>query len=488
MSNPLRRAFFDRTNLTNVDSRKEVPLRRKFGETSAIPNKRARLDTSTTTEERILDTRRNLSETPFRKLKIKQKYGYYSKGVTTSLSSRPILSSFVSSQKSDRYCLHLRDDINTHSVAFSCSFSRGAKRGTSTLLSIGTQDGAVEILNTKSRLDWEAEPQRNILQIHDSAIFDLKYSLDDEYIATASHDSSCRITSLSTQQCTAVLVGHTGSVKSLDWFPDHNSLLCTGARDGSIRIWDIRCSSLKTTVSNGISPSYVIHDAHAENTSTEKKKKAASIKGITSVVIIPGTSEIVSSSSSDGPRTLLIRYRKLRHWDLRYVKDCWTVTDLGGNLDDPTLASGLRSRGVSGLALGSNLSAGYIWSIAADSRYTLPLKAPYSYQPKAFSHPNLTVKSFYVKLAASPCGRWLACGSSSGGTYIWDVNDRSSSSPIELISSTKEVGSLDWAFDTLATCCDDGTVRIWRPNLDIASQCRANPEEEKWNWFWSKDL
>lgn len=77
----------------------------------------------------------------------------------------------------------------------------------------------------------------------------------------------------------------------------------------------------------------------------------------------------------------------------------------------------------------------------------VPLGAPSSYQPKALEHPNLTVRSFYVKLAISPCGRWLASGSSNGGTYIWDVNDPLTSTPVELISSTKEVGALDWSND-----------------------------------------
>lgn len=64
----------------------------------------------------------------------------------------------------------------------------------------------------------------------------------------------------------------------------------------------------------------------------------------------------------------LIPFRKLHHWDFRYVKDGWAVTHFGESLDDPTLATGTRNRGVSALALGSNLSAGYVWSVAADSR------------------------------------------------------------------------------------------------------------------------
>jgi len=42
--------------------------------------------------------------------------------------------------------------------------------------------------------------------------------------------------------------------------------------------------------------------------------------------------------------------------------------------------------------------------------YTLPLSAPFAHSApqNKLTHPRLFVNSFYVKLAASPCGNWLA--------------------------------------------------------------------------------
>ena len=43
--------------------------------------------------------------------------------------------------------------------------------------------------------------------------------------------------------------------------------------------------------------------------------------------------------------------------------------------------------------------------------YALPALAPLA----AHTHARMQTQSFYVRLAASPCGRWLACGSGGGG-------------------------------------------------------------------------
>lgn len=50
---------------------------------------------------------------------------------------------------------------------------------------------------------------------------------------------------------------------------------------------------------------------------------------------------------------------------------------------------------------------------------------------------------------------------------------------------TGEVGAIDWARDMLATCIDDGTVRVWRPDLETYLGCIENPEDQQWDWTWS---
>ena len=108
--------------------------------------------------------------------------------------------------------------------------------------------------------------------------------------------------------------------------------------------------------------------------------------------------------------------------------------------------------------------------------------------------------SFYVRLASSPCGRWLATGNAvDGRAYLFDVASAASAArardvgtfgwegAVQLKGQTGEVGAMDWADGTLATCADDGTVRIWRPDVEIARRCADDPDEMKWEWSWALD-
>jgi denticleless len=109
---------------------------------------------------------------------------------------------------------------------------------------------------------------------------------------------------------------------------------------------------------------------------------------------------------------------------------------------------------------------------------------------------NMQTNSFYVKSSLSPCGKWLTTGSSlEGRAFIFDVSNAGNSvqfegatAGVELKGHVGEVGAVDWARDTLATCADDGTVRTWRPDIDVHNRCIRDPQEEKWNWCWANGL
>ena len=95
-----------------------------------------------------------------------------------------------------------------------------------------------------------------------------------------------------------------------------------------------------------------------------------------------------------------------------------------------------------------------------------------------YSHPSMVTNSFYVRIGVSPCGRWLASGSTGGSAFLFDISQSQSRSQltprwqgIQLPGQRGEVGALDWGCDTLATCADDGTVRVWRPDLDVVGRC-----------------
>lgn len=160
---------------------------------------------------------------------------------------------------------------------------------------------------------------------------------------------------------------------------------------------------------------------------------------------------------------------------------------------DPTVLRGSRRpRGIISLASGTGPSAGLVFAIGADSQihtYDLPTLTPLR---TTLQHEKLQTNSFYVGLSVSPCGRWLACGGSGtqGNSFMFDVENacRPFISPvcegIELTGRIGEVGAVDWAQNMLATCTDDGTIRIWRPDVTRHRWCRSKPEES-WNWSWA---
>ncbi|KAJ8119491.1 hypothetical protein ONZ43_g3564 [Nemania bipapillata] len=79
---------------------------------------------------------------------------------------------------------------------------------------------------------------------HTNAIIDLHFSDDDYLLATASGDQTGQIIDMMTQSPIAYLGQHTASLKQIRFQPgqSNSSVLATSARDGSVQIWDLRCS------------------------------------------------------------------------------------------------------------------------------------------------------------------------------------------------------------------------------------------------------
>ncbi|KAH9943128.1 WD40 repeat-like protein [Epithele typhae] len=444
------------------------------------------------------------------------------------IPSMAVLSTFVSSNKADVFKCHSIDEQTFIAPPYACSYSHGAKRGLTPHLAVATEQGTIHILNTSKREDWDAEPQRTSFQPHANGVFDVRWSLSDSLLATASGDQSVRITTLASSVATAdrtlhVLHGHQGTVKCVAWDPSHDGdILCTGGRDGSICLWDLRAGERR--LDNGsLAPVLTVSKAHDDLAKIPKSKSRgrklvpnAPLKSITHLLYTDVHPHgIVSSSSFDGIVHL---------WDVRLPTASPTKSSRSTkpprpapvltSADPTTAADTRRPRGLTTLALGSGPTAGLLYALSNDARvhtYALPTLAPLSgaapgADPYAFADPRMQTNSFYVRLAASPCGRWLASGSVvdgvAGRAYLfdaaaaasarraWEVGRSSSSSlgagctntGVELRGQMGEVGALDWADGILATCADDGTVRVWRPDVEIARRCAEESEEMKWEW------
>ncbi|KAJ7638550.1 WD40 repeat-like protein [Roridomyces roridus] len=366
------------------------------------------------------------------------------------VSTLPVLQSLVSSNKSDVFRCQSVLENSFLTPPYACSYSHSARSGGAPLLAVATEQGTVYVINTSKRNEWDPEPVYTTLQPHNNGIFDVKWNGDDTLLATGSGDRSARVSDL--QTCLPIhTLGHNSTIKCLSWDTVHRDLLTTGGRDGTISVWDLR--------------------AHEDVGSNGKRKapkgKHASVPRTVTSLVYSDTNphQLISSGSSDGI---------LRCWDLRVSKKGKSPVCLLSSPVDPYPS----------LVMGSGPTTGLIFGLGSDSRIHTYARDSLLVCGNSFTHERLQT-NFYVKLAASPCGRWLATGGTGHcGAFAFDVSNATRGSGVgtgvELKGYSGDVGGIDWASNgLLSTCCDDGTVRTWRPD---AAQNRAAGEEEQWNW------
>ncbi|KAF8076125.1 WD40 repeat-like protein [Lyophyllum atratum] len=414
--------------------------------------------------------------------------------------TRAILQSFISSQKSDVFKCQSNDVNAFLNPPYACSYTQGAKGGGVPILAVATEQGTVHLINTSKRRDWDAEPPRTTLQIHDNGIFDAKWNTDDTSLATCSGDQTTRISCPTTETVTHVLRGHKSTVKCVAWDPSHRELLSTGGRDGTICIWDLRVAGVKDDDSpSSLGPVISMPGVH-EDAKVKGRRRGKSVptpRSITSLLYPNiGPYGLISSGSFDGI---------LKYWDLRLPANHRGSKSLirkppanlhSSPIDPTTLHGSHRSRGIIRLAAGTGATAGLIFGLGADSRihtYSLPsLEA----MQTVYVHENMQTNSFYVGMSLSPV--WsLACH---WQRWKWDRQTRKcvpfrcrdaarpwlpTQDGVQLRGQQGEVGAVDWADDVLASCADDGTVRVWRPDIENYRMCVERPEASRWDWSWA---
>ncbi|TFY69439.1 hypothetical protein EVG20_g3157 [Dentipellis fragilis] len=424
------------------------------------------------------------------------------------LPTRPVLETYVSSHKSDMFKCHSAHDGAFLTPPYACAYTNAAKRGGAPVLAVATEQGSVHVLDTRRRAEWECEPQRTVFQVHNNGVFDVQWSTTDALFATASGDKSVRVVDPTARKVLHILRGHTSTVKSVVWDPTNTNLLSTGGRDGGICLWDLRIGENHTTkqIEDGISlldPVMTIKGAHGEDAPAKgrgrkPKASATAARSVTSLLYPENDPYgLVSSGSFDGI---------LRYWDIRFPtqpskgkarQSKQAQQPLRRSELDPTVLNGSRPRGITSLVSGSGPTAGLLFALGVDSRIhtydLLSLEPLANGNTGTFAHPRLQINGFYARLAMSPDGRHLASGSAGprGSAYLFDVSSAgrvastADTRAVELRSQIGEVGGLDWAQGMLATCADDGTVRVWREDMETMRRCEAKEEGFRdWDFAW----
>jgi WD40 repeat protein len=108
------------------------------------------------------------------------------------------------------------------------------------VVAVGDEEGYIRLLDSNNEFD----KVHLSFQAHSNAVIDIAFSDDDYLLATASGDQTGKVFDMLTQTSVASLRHHTASLKQIRFQPGrgNNSVLATSSRDGSVQIWDLRCS------------------------------------------------------------------------------------------------------------------------------------------------------------------------------------------------------------------------------------------------------
>lgn len=369
--------------------------------------------------------------------------------------SRYPLSSLLEGYRCVRHDEHISYGNLGNSVPpFGLAFS--SARDLQNILAAANEEGIVRLYNTESR----EYPLRKAWLAHENAVFDIAWMPGEPQLVTAAGDQMARLWDVKSGELLGSFKGHLCSLKSVAFAPEEKAVFSTGARDGNIMIWDMRCSK-KDGFYRQVNQISGAHNKAETNPPSKTKKRRGGMRGMApsvdsqqsvTVVLFRDQHTLISSGAVDGV---------IKMWDLRknYTAHRHDPVPLQ---TFPYPGSCTRTRlGYSGLALDS-ARANVMCNCTDDSIYMFNVCGIKTTPVAVFSgHQN---SSFYVKSSVSPDDQFLASGSSDNHTYIWKISNPELP-PMTLQGHSEEVTSVAWCptdFTKIASCSDDHTVRIWR--------------------------
>ncbi|KHN27454.1 denticleless protein homolog [Glycine soja] len=352
-------------------------------------------------------------------------------------------------------------------IPLSLSFCKTSKFGH--ILAVSDEDGYVTLFDTRRNFPVTANFEENSEKVkichwvsHQNAVFDTCWIKEDTQILTASGDQTIKLWDVQEQKCLGVLTGHTGSVKSMCSHPTNSDIIVSGSRDGSFRIWDLRCKSTAKSRHGevGICSMGGVKGAHISSQARRTRRGKAAPMSITSVLCLKDQVSIATAGAVDSV---------LKFWDTRNLKSTVTQTS-----PSPQSAEKQTLHGISSLS--QDESGLFLSASCMDNRIYLYNTLQLDKGPlKSFS--GCRIESFFVKSAISPDASNIVSGSSDGNAYVWKVDKPLEDPTILKSHDDGEVTAVDWCsseIGKLATCSDDFTVRTWNKNSYVSSiQCAS---------------
>ncbi|OZC09719.1 hypothetical protein X798_03122 [Onchocerca flexuosa] len=281
------------------------------------------------------------------------------------------------------------------------------------LLAIGDENGFIHFLDARENVI------RNSISADRSCVIDLSFVANrpNNLLSISGH---AKVTSWDIERQFALqqFLGHEGSVRALSVSDDNPDLFATGARDGTICIWDRREPQAAI-----VRPFNLLENTHPllaperQSIGTKRRSRISvsmSSKGITSLVHLGGNTLISASSSFK---------TGIRFWDLRYR---------GKNspfriLEDPNSTS-IRDFGVASICLDRFSSSLFVAS--TDSKI-------YQYSVQGLNNAPVGIlqgvkrtsfNTYDFKIAASPTSDHVMFGGGDCFAVIWDLQEKYSGS------------------------------------------------------------
>ncbi|XP_076766703.1 WD40 domain-containing protein denticleless isoform X2 [Xylocopa sonorina] len=338
-------------------------------------------------------------------------------------------------------------DFNPEPPVFACRFC--TTEGYEQIIALANEDGKIALQDTSTKRTSD-QPLEGT-QAHCNAIFDVAWMPGELKLVTASGDHTARLWDVSGSEIRQIdcFHAHTRSVKTAVFRYQDQAVFATGARDGSIMIWDIRANHYERP-----KPDNCIANAHSVGTISSVRQRrtinpASRAQSITGLAFQDDFT-LLSCAAGDG---------LVKVWDLRKN---YTV-----HKKDPLAKHTMNYTG-------NSTRNGFSSLLICPARITLYASCMdniiyayniSSYNPKPiaefYGHQNRT---YYVKTCLSPDGRYIASGSSDELAYIWRTN-KSGTPVVQLSGHTEEVTCIAWCNvgeTKIVTCSDDSCHRIWR--------------------------
>ncbi|KAG1470427.1 hypothetical protein G6F56_002693 [Rhizopus delemar] len=323
------------------------------------------------------------------------------------------------------------------------------------VVAIGDEDGRVSLIRTDKKNSQEDSDFHHTFYCHRHGVSDVKWSQDDTMLLTASYDRLVKLWDVETRKCLASFPEHEDLVRSANWHPINPYSIVSSSKDGSFRIYDMRCNQKDSEEENDVviyDPIVKVPNAHHLKTKpTSSSEMGQTIRSVTCALFsgIDDT-KVITSGSTDGA---------IKLWDARKGSSPKTLESTVFKSENGV------PRGITDMKI--DHSGSRLFSVCMDNSVYMHYLVNLTKPAEKYKDPDFEVNSFDAKLSVSPGGEFIMTGSSHQSIFVWETGRETKTAneaAYVFEAHSKRVSSVAWHKSTMyqfASCSEDFTTRIW---------------------------